>query len=192
MTSWNVCTEVLLDEHGKSMKITIPASMTFSSILRDLIWSLIQNDTQFSSKWKHRIQLMADELINNAIEHGSAPWNIVKITLTISNNSDFEIIIEDSWTGKKQINANELMDFVKASREAMTVNPLSNKSIRWRWLAMIVLNWSDDFKYENNSTWWLTARMCKKFTQDCWEKDLKKLNENASIKNQIKVEALVF
>ncbi|MCK9272184.1 ATP-binding protein [Candidatus Gracilibacteria bacterium] len=192
MTSGNVCTEVLLDEHGKSMKITIPASMTFSSILRDLIGSLIQNDTQFSSKWKHRIQLMADELINNAIEHGSAPGNIVKITLTISNNSDFEIIIEDSGTGKKQINANELMDFVKASREAMTVNPLSNKSIRGRGLAMIVLNWSDDFKYENNSTGGLTARMCKKFTQDCGEKDLKKLNENASIKNQIKVEALVF
>ncbi|HBA44841.1 TPA: hypothetical protein DEG21_05025 [Patescibacteria group bacterium] len=62
-----------MDEHGKSMKITIPASMTFSSILRDLIGSLIQNDTQFSSKWKHRIQLMADELINNAIEHGSSP-----------------------------------------------------------------------------------------------------------------------
>jgi len=192
MTSWNVCTEVLLDEHGKSMKITIPASMTFSSILRDLIWSLIQNDTQFSSKWKHRIQLMADELINNAIEHGSAPWSIVKITLTLSNNGDFEVVIEDSWTGKKQIDAQELMEFVKASREAMTANPLSNKSIRWRWLAMIVLNWSDNFVYENNDAWWLTAKMCKKFSPDCWEKDIKKIEENHGVKSQIKVEALVF
>lgn len=192
MTSWNVCTEVLLDEHGKSMKITIPASMTFSSILRDLIGSLIQNDTPFSSKWKHRIQLMADELINNAIEHGSAPWSIVKITLTLSNNGDFEIVIEDNWTGKKQIDATELMDFVKASREAMTTNPLSNKSIRGRWLAMIVLNWSDNFIYENNVSWGLTARMCKKFTPDCGDLKTKNTEERSGIKNQIKVEALVF
>ena len=132
MTGGSVCTEVLQDEHGKSMKINIPASMTFSSILRDLIGSLIQNDTKFSSKWKHRIQLMADELINNAIEHGSSPGSIVKITLTIHNNSDFEIVIEDTGTGKKQMNAEELMSFAKINRQTMTENPLSNKTIRGR------------------------------------------------------------
>lgn len=192
MTSWNVCTEVLLDEHGKSMKISIPASMTFSSILRDLIGSLIQNDTKFSSKWKHRIQLMADELINNAIEHGSSPGSLVKITLTLANNSDFDVMIEDTGTGKKQINAEELMNFAKTNREAMTANPLSNKTIRWRGLAMIVLNWSDNFTYENNESGGLVARMCKKFTPDCWEVEVKKTDDKSSVKNQIKVEALVF
>lgn len=73
---------------------------------------------------------MADELINNAIEHGSSPGNLVKITLTLANNSDFEITIEDTGTGKKQINAEELMNFAKTNREAMTANPLSNKTIR--------------------------------------------------------------
>ncbi len=149
------------------MKISIPASMAFSSMLRDFIGSLISRDTKFSSKWRHRIQLMADELINNAIEHGSSPGKPVKIAITIYTNDDIEISVEDTWTWNKKTSAEELIDRAKINREAMTLDPLSNKSIRWRWLAMIVLNWSDNFSYENSNSWWLVARIFKKFTPEC-------------------------
>lgn len=190
MTCEQAFSEVLQNEHGKSMNINIPASMTFSWILRDLIWSLIQNDTKFSSKWKHRIQLMADELINNAIEHWSAAWEPVKIKITLYNNSDIELIVEDSWTWKSKYSAEQLLERAREYREAMTKDPLSNKTIRGRWLAMIVLNWSDCFTYENNEKWWLTAKMLKKFSPDCAEptKDIKE----TFAANQIKVEAMVF
>lgn len=190
MTCEQAFSEVLQDDHGKSMKINIPASMTFSWILRDLIWSLIQNDTKFSSKWKHRIQLMADELINNAIEHGSAPWQPVKMTIKLYNNSDIELTVEDTWTWPSAYTAEQLLERAREHRESMTRDPLSNKTIRWRGLAMIVLNWSDCFTYTNNENWWLTAKMLKKFTSDCAEpvKEVKDMY----LPSQIKVEAMVF
>lgn len=57
---------------------------------------------------------------------------------------------------------------------------------------MIVLNWSDNFAYENNEGGGLIARMCKKFTPDCGEIDVKVSEDKSGVKNQIKVEALVF
>lgn len=191
MSSEQAFSEVLQNEHGKSMNINIPASMTFSWILRDLIGSLIQNDTQFSSKWKHRIQLMADEIINNAIEHWSVAWEVVKIKIILYNNSDIELVVEDTWTWKNKYKAEELLERAREFKELMTKDPLSNKTIRWRWLAMIVLNWSDSFTYKNNNKWWLTASMLKKFTPDCAE--IKKdYNNDSCISNEINVEALVF
>lgn len=190
MTSEQAFSEVLQNEHGKSMNINIPASMTFSWILRDLIGSLIQNDTKFSAKWKHRIQLMADEIINNAIEHWSAAWEVVKIKIILYNNSDIELLVEDSWTGKNKFKAEDLLERAKEYKELMTKDPLSNKTIRWRWLAMIVLNWSDSFTYINNDKGWLTANMLKKFTPDC--EDPKKDEKESFLKNEINVEAMVF
>jgi len=57
---------------------------------------------------------------------------------------------------------------------------------------MIVLNWSDNFAYENNESGGLIARMCKKFTPDCWDVETEKADDKPGVKNQIKVEALVF
>lgn len=169
MVSLDTVTEVYSNEYGKSIKIHIPASVSFSSSIRDIIGSLIQNETKFSQKWRHRIQLMVDELVNNAIEHWSSWDNLVKILITFHNNNDVEIIVEDSWTGKSRIDANDLLNKAKFNREMMINNPWSNKTIRWRWLALIVLNWSDDFTYKNSPNWWLIARLYKKFSLDCVE-----------------------
>lgn len=167
MVSSDTVTEVFSNEFGKSIKIHIPASTSFSSSVRDIIWALIQNETQYSARWKHRLQLMVDELVNNAIEHWSSWNNPVKILITFFHNDDVEIIVEDTWTGKNKVKAEDLLDKAKYNRDLMIKDPWSNKTIRWRWLALIVLNWSDDFSYKNNSNWWLTARLFKKFSSDC-------------------------
>lgn len=167
MVSQDTITEVFSNEFGKSIKIHIPASASFSSSIRDIIGALIQNETQYSQKWKHRIQLMVDELVNNAIEHWSSWDNPVKILITFHNNDDVEIIVEDSWTGKSRIDAKKLLENAKINRDLMIKHPWSNKTIRWRWLALIVLNWSDDFSYKNSPNWWLVARLYKKFSPDC-------------------------
>ncbi len=160
-------TEVFLEKDKKIMKINIPASLDFSWMLRDFIGSTIQSDTKFSQKWKHRLQLMADELINNAIEHWSAPWDPINICLVLYNNSDIEIIVEDIWTWKSVYKSDDLLAKAMLNREIMTADPTANRTIRWRWLAMIVLNWSDEFHYEDNDRWWLTAKILKKYSPDC-------------------------
>lgn len=160
-------TEVFLEKDKKIMIIHIPASLDFWWMLRDFIGSTIQSDTKFSQKWKHRLQLMADELINNAIEHGSAPWDPIRIILVIHNNSNLEISVEDIWTWKSNFKSDDLLARARLNREIMTADPTSNRTIRWRWLAMIVLNWSDEFHYEDNELWWLTAKIFKSFTPDC-------------------------
>lgn len=169
MVSPDAVAEVFSNEYGKSIKIHIPASSTFSLSVRDIIGALIKNETLFSQKWKHRMQLMVDELVNNAIEHWSSKNDHVKLLITFYNNHDVEIVVEDNWTGQIKVGAQELSERIRINRQKMLDNPASNKTIRWRWLAMIILNWSDNFSYKNNSNGWLIASLYKKFSPDCAE-----------------------
>ena len=89
------CTEVSLDQNSTLLRIKIPAKLDYCSTLRDYIGSRIFQETDFSEKWRHRIQLIADELINNAIEHGSSPGDAVQIELRIHRNSDIILSVED-------------------------------------------------------------------------------------------------
>ena len=172
--------KVLLDGHGKIFQIKIPATTAFSSDIREIIWSLIENNSLFSKKWKYRMQLVTDELINNAIEHWSSPWDDVLISVKIYENYNIEITVEDSWTWTNKMDAETLMKITMESRDAMIKDPASNKTIRWRWLSMIVFSWSDSFNYLNNDHWWLTAKIIKYFTPECWN------TSDEIIKNELK------
>lgn len=177
--------KILTNEHGKIFQIKIPAKTVFSSDVREIIWNLIDNNTFFSLKWKYRIQLIIDELINNAIEHWSSWKDFININIKIFANSDIEVFVEDFWNWKSKIDAEELMRRTNENRNNMMTNPNFNKTIRWRGLSMIVLGWSDNFTYLNNEHWWLSAKMIKFFTPECandTEKIVSKLTFPKAIK----------
>src|SRR3989338_7688137 len=91
-------------------KITImfPTNAYFMSGIRDFTLTMIKNMTKFSDQWAYRFQSVVDELCNNAIEYGSAPGQEVKVTFYSVPEKYLEIIVEDSGTGKKKMNAGEL------------------------------------------------------------------------------------
>jgi anti-sigma regulatory factor (Ser/Thr protein kinase) len=128
--------------------ITIPTNAYFMSGLRDFTMNIVRNMTGFSEQWAYRFQSVIDELVNNAIEFGSAPGKDVKITFISLKGKSIDISVEDTGTGPAKRTAEELVKLVEERRH---VNPLSLTSIRGRGLAQIVANWTDVLEFKNNA-----------------------------------------
>ncbi len=128
--------------------ITIPTNAYFMSGLRDFTMNIVRNMTGFSEQWAYRFQSVIDELVNNAIEFGSAPGQDVKITFLSLKGKSIEIFVEDTGTGPAKKTADELARLVEDRRH---VNPLQLTSIRGRGLAQIVANWTDVLEFKNNT-----------------------------------------
>lgn len=125
--------------------------MEFSPRIRELVLSVIRNNTKFSSRWAYRLQSVIDELVNNAIEHGSNGNSLVTISLFLDpTDGSLEVTITDAGTGAKKITAEVLTKRIYENYELMKVNPLLNTTIRGRGLAQIVINWTDTFEIQDN------------------------------------------
>lgn len=99
--------------------------------------------------------LIIDELNNNAIEYWTEEWWINKMRFKCNkdkNNIYINIEVEDTWKWKKHKNVLEM--------ETLRTHQLKlwywkHKSIRWRWLFMIVVNSVDRLYFKNSKNWWL-------------------------------------
>lgn len=58
------------DYRNIDLQVTFITEYSSSKILRDIIFFLLEKNT-IHIPWKGRFVLIADELINNSIEHGS-------------------------------------------------------------------------------------------------------------------------
>lgn len=72
-----------------------------SKIIRDMI-RITFDKNNIHAPWRGRFALIADELINNAIEHGSQPGDIDTCLIETGKTEDgkFSIVIEVHDTGK--------------------------------------------------------------------------------------------
>ena len=102
-----------MEKEPIKISITLPTNAYFLSGIRDFTLSMIKNMTHFSDQWAYRFQSVVDELCNNAIEHGSAPKQDIKITFINHPDESVEIIVEDTGTGKKKMNASELQKIIE-------------------------------------------------------------------------------
>jgi anti-sigma regulatory factor (Ser/Thr protein kinase) len=133
----------------KVITITLPTDTYFMSGIRDFTLTMVRNLTGMNDQWAYRFQSVVDELCNNAIEHGSAPGQVVTITFKSVAGQYIEIIVEDTGTGKQQIDAKELEKRVHESANSNT-HPLQNLGLRGRGLSQIVTNWTSDLKFDNS------------------------------------------
>lgn len=147
----------------KPMKITIslPTNAYFISGIRDFTLGLIRNMTEFSEQWAFRFQSVVDELCNNAIEHGSAPGDEIKITFINHPGESIEIIVKDPGTGKIKIQADELTRIVKERSDPNYVHT----GIRGRGLSKIVAEWTDKLEFKDTESGGIEVRI-KKFLKD--------------------------
>lgn len=136
----------IMAEAPIKISVTIPTNAYFMSGLRDFTMNIVRNVTGFSEQWAYRFQSVVDELVNNAIEFGSAPGQDVKITFVSLKGKSIEILVEDTGTGATKKSAEELVKLVEDRRH---LNPLQMTSIRGRGLAQIVANWTDVLEFKN-------------------------------------------
>lgn len=150
-------THAKLNESIK-ISIMIPTNAYFMSGLRDFTMNVVQNMTGFSEQWAFRFQSVVDELVNNAIEFGSAPGEEVKITFVSNQGKSIEIFVEDKGTGSSKKTAQEMAAHVEKHKQ---INPATLTSIRGRGLAQIVANWTDVLEFKDNPNGGLTVHVVK-------------------------------
>ncbi len=160
---------------GKKVKITItlPTDSYFMSGIRDFTLSLIRNMTEFSEQWAFRFQSVVDELCNNAIEHGSALGDDIKIIFISIPHDSIEILVEDTNQGKNKTSAEALQKIVEEHRKPGYVF----QGIRGRGLSKIVAEWTDELEFTNMQNGGIQVRV-KKYLQDPKLKEEASMHEN--------------
>lgn len=141
--------------------ITLPMNSYFLSGIRDFTLSLIRNMTEFSEQWAFRFQSVVDELCNNAIEHGSAPGDDIKIIFISKPHDSIEIIVEDTNHGKNPTTAQDLKNLIQERRKPGYIY----RGIRGRGLAKIVAEWTDELEFIDLKNSGLSVRV-KKYLSD--------------------------
>lgn len=148
------------DIKGKMTSITIiiPTDAYFLSGIRDFTLSLTKNMTGFSDQWAYRFQSVVDELCNNAIEHGSAKGQDVKIVFQSKVGEFIDVSVEDKGTGPVKIKAEELAKLVEERSNPAYIQHLG---VRGRGLVQIVANWSDELEFTDRPGGGLIVRARK-------------------------------
>ena len=138
--------------------IIIPTDAYFLSGIRDFTLSLTRNMTGFSDQEAYRFQSVVDELCNNAIEHGSAKGQEIKIVFSSVGGEYINIEVEDTGTGLVKKTAAEMTQLVAERR-----NPgyLQHLGIRGRGLAQIVASWTDELEFKDRTEGGLIVRAKK-------------------------------
>jgi anti-sigma regulatory factor (Ser/Thr protein kinase) len=137
--------------------ICMPTQAYFLSGIRDFTLNLIKNMTDFNEKWAYRFQSIVDELCNNAIEHGSKEGETIKITFENLTKNYLQITVEDTGTGKSQMNAEEIKKLVEERRKQTGISTL----IRGRGLPKIVAEWADELEFQNTEKGGILVRVRK-------------------------------
>jgi len=156
-------TELTNGETPLKITIILPTNAYFMSGIRDFTMTVTENMTGFSEQWGYRFQSVVDELINNAIEFGSATGKNITITFVSTKGKSIEVFVEDTGTGKTQKTAAEMMQYIENNRD---IDPATIKTIRGRGLSQIVSKWADAIDFKDNPGGGLTAHVIKHFKPD--------------------------
>lgn len=146
-------------QNKKPVKISIslPANAKFLSGIREFTMNFITNMTDLSQTWANRFQSIVDELCTNAMEYGSGPDQEISLTLIYKPQKSFEVIVEDTGTGKIERKAAELKKILQKETNKI-------KRIRGRGLSKIVKSWTDEIHFSNRPEGGIKVRVIKKFS----------------------------
>jgi anti-sigma regulatory factor (Ser/Thr protein kinase) len=145
-------------EEPVNITITLPTNAYFLSGIRDFTLAMTRNMTGFTEQWAFRFQSVVDELCNNAIEHGSAPGQEIKITFSSVPNKSLEISIEDTGTGPNKYSAAQMRALLTQQKDTVQTQFLG---LRGRGLATIVSEWTDELLFEDRAEGGLRIRVKK-------------------------------
>lgn len=146
-------------QNKKPVKISIllPANAKFLSGIREFTMNFIKNMTDMSQLWANRFQSIVDELCTNAMEYGSGPDKDISLTLIYKPQKSFEVIVEDTGTGKIKRKATELKKNFQEETNKI-------KEIRGRGLSKIVKSWTDEMHFIDRPEGGIKVHVIKKIS----------------------------
>ena len=151
-------------EEPVTVTIILPTNAYFLSGIRDFTLEMTKNMTGFNDQWAYRFQSVVDELCNNAIEHGSAPGQEIKIMFMSTPHESLEIAVEDSGTGPNKYTAQQMRDLLSKQKEMLQTSQFLG--LRGRGLATIISEWTDELLFEDRPEGGLRIRVKKYLTQN--------------------------
>lgn len=141
--------------------IDFAADHAQSKIIRDFVWSIF-DDHAVLAPWKGRFILITDELINNAIEHGSRDGDINMCIIEAGKRDDgtfyIRFEVHDTGTGKDSEKAKDMMQ-VKLDHTKPEDEPYMEK--RGRGLFHITEKLVDKLEFGKSIKGWLAVKIEK-------------------------------
>ena len=156
--------------------IEFPAIFESAKVLRDFIVD-IADFFCFKDTWKSRLTIIADELNNNSIEYWSVKDDINRMIIKIIivwEAVELVLEVEDSWKWIESKTASEMFD-IKNARISKWFE--KHKSIRGRWLFLIITKLVDELYFKDSKTWWLIVGIRKKIDIEKSKMDIEKTNK---------------
>jgi anti-sigma regulatory factor (Ser/Thr protein kinase) len=157
-------TATITDPDHISCEISFDADHSRSKVIRDFVGNLFDMH-HIEQPWKGRFVLITDELINNAIEHGSQPGDVDSCTIEAHIDMDrgFTISLEvhDTGRGKDAKDATH-METIRDDRlsDSETESGV-NMSKRGRGLFYITEKLVDRLSFASSPRGWLAVRIEK-------------------------------
>lgn len=109
-----------------------------------------------------KMKLVIDELVNNAMEHGSKQGHDIFVKISIINGNTINIEVSDDGSkNEKGIRAINIIESIKYARENQITNNLSKNNKRGRGLAHIVSDWADELNIKDNDLGGITVTVIK-------------------------------
>ncbi len=143
------------------IEIDFAADHAQSKIIRDFVWSIF-DDHAVLAPWKGRFILITDELINNAIEHGSKPGDIDTCIIEAGKRDDGNFYIRfevhDTGNGKDSRNAKDMMQ-IRINHTHREGEPYME--MRGRGLFHITEKLVDRLDFDKSIKWWLAVKIEK-------------------------------
>jgi anti-sigma regulatory factor (Ser/Thr protein kinase) len=128
---------------------------------------------ELNNRWQHRLNTVLDEMVNNAIEHGSHKGASVDVIIEACPKG-ICITVSD-YGGEHTRSAKDIQASIEKKKQLFKENPLQT-DIRGRGHAMIITRWMDEMKMFNNKDGGITVTVTKSYEDGV----SKKLTHNGS------------
>lgn len=145
-----------------SSKITfsLKADSGTTHIDREQWVSKMTDVIELNSRWQNRLNTILDELVNNAIEHGS--HNGSQVDIVIEATAIGVCITVSDYGGEDTKLAVDILAWIEKKKQLFKENPLQT-NIRGRGHAMIIARWMDDIKIFDNTHGGITVSVTKSY-----------------------------
>lgn len=138
-----------------------------SKIIRDFV-GMIFDAHGITHPWRGRFILITDELINNAIEHGSREGDIDSCVIEAGRKKDGEFFItlevHDTWNGKDAKDATHMEEIKNAKLCEREENGVYMER-RGRGLFHITEKLVDRLSFSESPKWWLAVKIEKRIPE---------------------------
>ena len=133
-----------------------------SKVLRDFVGRIFDAHGIFAP-WRGRFILITDELVNNAIEHGSALWDLDSCIIHAGKDSDgflsMSLEVHDTGNGKDSEKAKDMIAIKKEHTPEWDAIYMEK---RGRGLFYITEKLVDTMEFSSSPKGWLAVKVEKK------------------------------